>query len=227
VNTILWDGAGTLDCNIRSDGKVMTEDTNHKKDSRHQKLMARQKAAIDSAIAEANQERGIALLLTGDGKGKTTSAFGMIMRALGYGQRVGVVQFIKGTQLSGEEHFLWDRHPEVRFEQMATGFTWDTQDRQGDIAAAERTWAVAEDMLADEALDLVVLDELTYMLAFSYLDEARVLKAISERPREQSVVVTGRGGGSALRDIMDTVSEVKEVKHAYRAGLQARRGVDF
>lgn len=197
------------------------------KDERHKKAMQKQKTAVDSAIAAADIERGVAVLLTGDGKGKTSSAFGMVLRALGYGQTVGVVQFIKGEQLSGEEIYLRDHCPQVDFHQMGTGFTWDTQDRSADIAAAEQTWAEARRMLADPGFDLVVLDELTYMLAFKYLDEAEVLAALDQRPTEQSVVVTGRGGGSALRDVMDTVSEVREVKHAYRAGIRARRGVDY
>jgi len=201
--------------------------TSDKKTERHNKAMVKQKAAVDASIAAASNERGVAILLTGDGKGKTSSAFGMVMRALGYGHKVGVVQFIKGEQLSGEEIFLKEQRPDVAFYQMGTGFTWDTQDRSGDIAAAERTWAVAKEMLTDPSLDLVVLDEITYMLAFDYLPEADIIAAISQRPPEQSVVVTGRGGGSALREIMDTVSEVKEIKHAFRAGITARRGVDF
>ena len=189
--------------------------------------MEKQKEHVDAAIAAADEERGVAVLLTGNGKGKTSSAFGMVMRALGYGQKVGVVQFIKGQQLSGEELYLRDRCPEVEFHQMGTGFTWDTQDRSGDIAAAEQTWAKAVPMLRDPSFDLVVLDELTYMLAFDYLPEDQVIEALVNRPREQSVVVTGRGGGAALRDVMDTVSEVKDVKHAYAAGIRARRGVDY
>jgi len=110
---------------------------------------------------------------------------------------------------------------------MGTGFTWNTQDRAGDVAAAEATWAEAARMLADPSYYLVVLDELTYMLSYKYLDEAKVLKALAERPREQSVVVTGRGGGAALRELADTVTEVKEIKHAYRAGIKARKGVDY
>ena len=203
----------------------MTTDT--ARDQKHQRAMAKQKSAVDAGIAAATEERGVAVLLTGDGKGKTSSAFGMVLRALGYGQQVAVIQFIKGVQLSGEEMYLRDQCPQVRFYQMGTGFTWDTQDRQADIAAAQTTWEVAREALQDESIDLVVLDEITYMLAFDYLLEAEVLAAIQERPNQQSVVVTGRGGGSALRDIMDTVSEVKEIKHAYRAGVSARRGVDY
>ena len=194
---------------------------------RHKRKMAKQKSQIDQGIAAAQQERGVLILLTGDGKGKSSSAFGMVMRSLGYGHKVGVVQFIKGVQLSGEEIFIRERHPEVELYQMATGFTWETQDKSGDIAAAETTWAVAERMLADASLNLVVLDELTYMLGFKYLDESRVLEALLKRPPEQSVVVTGRGGGSALQALADTVSEIKDIKHAYSSGIKARLGVDF
>ncbi|MGL4563991.1 MAG: cob(I)yrinic acid a,c-diamide adenosyltransferase, partial [Halioglobus sp.] len=168
------------------------------KDAKHKAAMQKQKASVDASIAAAELERGVAILLTGDGKGKSSSAFGMVMRALGYGQKVGVVQFIKGVQLSGEEIYLKQQCPQVAFYQMGTGFTWDTQDRSGDIAAAERTWAVAKPMLQDPAFDLVVLDELTYMIAFKYLPEEEILEAIRNRPPGQSVVVTGRGGGKAL-----------------------------
>ena len=197
------------------------------RDTKHNKAMAKQKAAVDEAISKADIERGVSVLLTGDGKGKTSSAFGMVIRALGYGQRVGIVQFIKGAQPSGEETFIKDHLPDVTLYQMGTGFTWDTQDRAGDIAAAERTWEQARGMLEDETYDLVVLDELTYMLAFDYLPERMVIDALTRRPAGQSVVVTGRGGGQALREAMDTVSEVKEIKHAYRAGIRARQGVDY
>ena len=200
---------------------------NNDKEARHNRAMEKQKAAVDAGVAAATTDRGVAVLLTGDGKGKTSSAFGMVLRALGYNQNVGVIQFIKGVQLSGEEHYLRDHCPDVEFYQMGTGFTWDTQDRSGDIAAAERTWEEAANMLANPKLDLVILDELTYMLAFNYLSEDTVLKAIKARPEHQSVVVTGRGGGSALRSVMDTVSEIKDVEHAYRAGIQARKGVDY
>lgn len=197
------------------------------KDAKHKAAMQKQKAKVDATIEAADTERGVAVLLTGDGKGKSSSAFGMVMRALGYGQKVAVIQFIKGEQLSGEEIYLKEHCPQVTFYQMGTGFTWDTQDRSADIAAAQRTWAVARPLLQDAGVDLVVLDELTYMIAFKYLDEAEIIAAIRDRPVNQSVVVTGRGGGKALQEIMDTVSEVKEIKHAYRAGIKARRGVDY
>ena len=198
-----------------------------KDEQRHKQKMQKQKKRIDASIAAANEDRGVLILLTGDGKGKTSSAFGMIMRALGYGYRVGVVQFIKGEQLSGEELFLKDVLQQVDFYQMGTGFTWDTQDRARDIEAAEKTWSVVEPMLSDNSYHLVILDEITYMLSFKYLDEERVVNALTARPRNQSVVLTGRGGGTAIREIADTVSEVREVRHAYNSGIKARRGVDF
>lgn len=189
--------------------------------------MEKQKQNVDASIAAASDERGVAILLTGNGKGKSSSAFGMVMRALGYGYKVAVVQFIKGEQLSGEEIYLKEHCPQVDFYQMGTGFTWDTQDREADIAAAEKTWAVAKPFLADASYHLVVLDELTYMLAYDYLNEEEVLDTLASRPENQSIVVTGRGGGKKLQEIMDTVSEVKEVKHAFNAGIAARKGVDF
>lgn len=197
------------------------------KAAKHKASMEKQKEQVDKSIAKADIERGVSILLTGNGKGKSSSAFGMVMRSLGYGYNVGIVQFIKGVQLSGEEIFIREKHPEVQFHQMGTGFTWDTQDRDSDIAAAEASWVHAERMLKDDSLHLVVLDELTYMLAYSYLNEETVLSAIRNRPESQSVVVTGRGGGKALREQMDTVSEINDIKHAYTAGIMARKGVDY
>ena len=196
-------------------------------DNKHKDAMKKQKEKVDSAIAAADTERGVGILLTGNGKGKSSSAFGMVMRALGYGHKVGVVQFIKGEQLSGEEVYLREHCPQVTFYQMGTGFTWDTQDKTADIVAAKKTWEIVAPMLVDASYDLVVLDELTYMIAYKYLDETMILEALAARPINQSVVVTGRGGGSGLQGIMDTVSEVKDIKHAYNAGIKARKGVDY
>ncbi len=197
------------------------------KDEKHKKSMQKQKENIDSSIEAASTEKGVFIVLTGNGKGKSSSAFGMVLRAMGYGHKIGVVQFIKGEQLSGEEIFIRDHCPEIFFYQMGTGFTWDTQDRSGDIEAAKRTWKQVLPLLQDSSYDLVVLDELTYMIAYKYLDEQMILDAIANRPANQSVVVTGRGGGNALQELADTVSEVKEVKHAYNAGIKARQGVDY
>jgi cob(I)alamin adenosyltransferase len=203
------------------------------KNSKHKKAMEKQKEKVDANIKKADEERGVMIVLTGNGKGKSSSAFGMVLRALGYDHKVGVVQFIKGVQLSGEEIFLKEKasllpsFEDEDFYQMGTGFTWNTQDRSSDIEAAERTWVVAERMLKDDRYNLVVLDELTYMIGYKYLDEERIINALKNRPREMSVVVTGRGGGSALQEIADTVSEIKDVKHAYKSGIKARIGVDF
>jgi cob(I)alamin adenosyltransferase len=193
----------------------------------HKKKMEKLKENIDASIVAANIERGVGILLTGNGKGKSSSAFGMVMRALGYDYKVGVVQFIKGQQLSGEEIFIREKCPSVTFHQMNTGFTWETQDRIADIAAAKKSWSVAKEMLKDDRYHLVVLDELTYMLSFKYLSEDRVLEALNNRPENQSVVVTGRGGGKALVEWADTVSEIKEIKHAYNEGIMARKGIDL
>lgn len=197
------------------------------KNSKHTAAMKKLKQKVDTAIADAQEERGIVLLLTGDGKGKSSSAFGMVLRSLGYGHKVGIVQFIKGEQLSGEELYVRNHLPELALHQMGTGFTWDTQDRSKDKQAAETTWLYAERLLQDPDVRLVVLDEITYMLAYQYLDEDRILNAIKQRPREQSVVMTGRGGGTALRELADTVSEIKDIKHAFRSGIKARTGVDL
>ena len=193
----------------------------------HKKKMEKLKKNIDASINAANKQRGIGILLTGNGKGKSTSAFGMVIRSLGYNHKVGIVQFIKGQQLSGEEIYIRDKCPSVTFYQMSTGFTWETQDRSIDIAAAEKSWSLAKKMLQDDNYDLVVLDELTYMLSFKYLDEGKIIQALKNRPIHQSVVVTGRGGGAALKDWADTVSEIKATKHAYNQGIMARKGVDL
>ena len=196
-------------------------------DNPHKRKMEKLKKNIDASINAANRQRGIGILLTGNGKGKSTSAFGMVIRSLGYNHKVGIVQFIKGQQLSGEEIYIRDKCPSVTFHQMSTGFTWETQDRSIDIAAAEKSWSKAEKMLKDDNYDLIVLDELTYMLSFKYLDEDKIIHALKHRPIHQSVVVTGRGGGTALKSWADTVSEIKATKHAYNQGIMARKGVDL
>ncbi len=188
--------------------------------------MARKKAVIDASIARAAQEKGLLLVLTGNGKGKSSSAFGMVGRSLGHGMKVGVCQFLKSRTDTGEEAFF-SRDPKVEWQVLGDGFTWETQNREQDIATSARGWAVAQRMLADPSYGLVVLDELTYLLNYGYLDADQVLDDIAARPAMQHVVVTGRAASEALRDLADTVSEIADVKHAYREGIKAQQGIDW
>ena len=188
--------------------------------------MAKKKALIDAAIVRADDEKGLLLVLTGNGKGKSSSAFGMVARALGHGMKVGVAQFIKARTDTGEEAFF-SRQPGVEWRVLGDGFTWDTQNLDQDIASARRGWEVARRMLADPGLDLVVLDELTYLLSYGWLDCAAVLADIAARPPMQHVVVTGRAAPAALLEAADTVSELLDVKHAWRAGVKAQKGIDL
>lgn len=194
---------------------------------RHAERMQRKKAVVDAGIERAQEERGIVVLITGNGKGKSTSAFGTLYRALGYGHQAGVVQFIKGTQASGEIIYLKQHAPQVAYHAMATGFTWDTQNWDADKAAADEAWLHAARMLKDERLNLVLLDELTYMLKYNYLDAAMVIEAIRARPAGQSVLITGRAAKPELVELADTVSEIADVKHAYKAGVKAQAGIDY
>ena len=196
------------------------------RDARHKRAMQRKKARVDERIASATEDRGLLLVLTGNGKGKSSSAFGMLARGVGHGLRCAVVQFIKGTWECGEQ-MLFAGNPLVEFHVMGTGFTWETQDRQTDIAAAEQTWRKAEALLADEATALVILDELTYMLTYGYLHKDQVLTALRERPARQHVVVTGRNAARELLELADTVSEIKEVRHAFNHGVKAQKGLDY
>ena len=193
---------------------------------RHATRMAKKKAVIDANIAKADQEKGLLLVLTGNGKGKSSSAFGMVARALGHGMKVGVAQFIKARTDTGEEAFF-SKQPGVEWHVLGEGFTWDTQNLERDIATAKQGWAIAQKMLADPGIGLVVLDELTYLLKYGWLDVARVINDIAARPTMQHVVVTGRAAPQALLDAADTVSEIADVKHAYRAGIKAQAGVDL
>jgi cob(I)alamin adenosyltransferase len=192
---------------------------------KHKIKSQKHKEKVDAGIARAQEERGIVLLITGNGKGKSTAGFGVVSRSVGHGYKAAVVQFIKGTWDCGERNLL--EQNDVPFSVMATGFTWDTQDRESDIAAATEVWQEAKKYLADPQYHVVLLDELTYMLGYKYLDKQEVLQAITNRPAEQSVVITGRGAIAELRDIADTVSEIKDIKHAYKAGIKARKGIDW
>jgi len=193
----------------------------------HTAKMKKIKAAMDKRIADANIERGVVVLITGNGKGKSSSGFGMVVRALGHGFKAGVVQFIKQANSCGEQLYLASREPKLQQYAMDTGFTWDTQDKKADIAAAKKTWAEAEKMLKDPSLSLVLLDELTYMISYSYLSEKKIISAIKKRPKMQHVVITGRGASEALIALADTASEIVEIKHAFKAGVKAQKGVEY
>ena len=196
------------------------------RDARHRQRMQRKKTVVDGKIAAAETERGVLLVLTGNGKGKSSSAFGMVARALGHGMKVGVVQFIKGKFSTGEETFF-RRFPEVHYHVMGEGYPWETQDRERDVRAATAAWAVAQRMLADASCELVVLDELNIALKHRYLDLAQVVADLQARPAMQHAVVTGRGAPQALIDAADTVTEMNVVKHAFQQGIRAQKGVEL
>ena len=200
--------------------------TSEERAIRHKKAMQRKKEYIDGRIAEATIDKGLMVVLTGNGKGKSTSAFGMLARSVGHGLRCGVIQFIKGQWDCGEQ-MLFGEHPQVEFHVMNTGFTWDTQDREGDIAAAEATWENAARLLQDAETDVVILDELTYMLTYGYLDKEAVLKALESRPANQHVIVTGRSAAKELIEIADTVTELGDTKHAFYSGVKVQKGIDY
>ncbi|WP_236208499.1 cob(I)yrinic acid a,c-diamide adenosyltransferase [Pseudomonas tohonis] len=197
------------------------------RDARHKARMQRKKALIDEKIAQAQDEYGLLLVHTGNGKGKSSSAFGMVARALGHGVKVGVVQFIKGGMSTGEEAFFRRFPDEVAYHVMGEGYTWDTQDRQRDIDKAQQAWAVAAQLLNDPQVGLVVLDELNIALKHGYLDLETVLRDIESRPELQHVVATGRGAPQGLIDAADTVTEMSLVKHAFKSGVKAQKGVEF
>ncbi|WP_010324881.1 cob(I)yrinic acid a,c-diamide adenosyltransferase [Marinobacterium stanieri] len=206
----------------------MSDDPNHdeSRDERHKARMERKKAVVDQAIARADRDQGVLLVLTGNGKGKSSSAFGMLARALGHGMQVGVVQFIKGSFSTGEEAFF-RRYPEVRYHVMGEGFTWETQDRERDVEAAAAAWEKARELLADPEVSLVVLDELNIALKYQYVDLDELLTALKNRPAMQHVVVTGRGAPQALIEAADTVTEMQVVKHAFKDGIRAQKGVEL
>ena len=196
------------------------------RNERHKKAMQRKKAHVDKRIAEATTDKNLLLVLTGNGKGKSSSAFGMLARSVGHGMKCAVVQFIKGQWDCGE-HANFAEHPLVDFHVMNTGFTWETQDRSKDITAAEQTWVKAEEFLTDSSYELVILDELTYMLTYGYLEKSRILKAIKNRPKNQHAVVTGRNASKELISLADTVSEINNTKHAFDSGIKVQKGIDY
>ncbi len=193
---------------------------------RHLKRTQRHKKVVDEKISQAQEDRGVIVVNTGNGKGKSSSAFGMVIRALGHDMRVGIVQFIKGAASTGEETFL-RRIPEVDFYVMGEGFTWETQDKERDIKAAEAGWQRSKQLLSSDAFKLVVLDEINIALKLRYIAIADVIEALQQRPREQHVVLTGRAAPAELLATADTVTEMKMLKHAFQTGVMAQKGIEL
>lgn len=197
-------------------------------EERHRERMQRKKELIDRRIAHATIDRGVLVVNTGNGKGKSSSGFGMLARSLGHGFRCGVVQFIKGSFSTGEEAFFRRFEGDgLDYHVMGEGFTWETQDKARDVAAAQAAWAIAERMLTDEAYDFVLLDELNIALVKQYVSVEQVLSAVASRPPRQHVVITGRGAPAELVEVADTVTEMRVVKHAFQAGIKAQQGIEL
>ena len=207
----------------------MSEDTRDAEaiNREHNEKAARRKAAKEKILATKTEERGLVIVHTGTGKGKSTAAFGLVLRCLGHGMRVGIVQFVKGAWATGERTVL-ARFPDlVTMRAMGEGFTWETQDRARDIAAARAAWEAAKAMLADPAYRLILLDELNIVLRYDYLPVEEVVAALKGKPRDLHVVVTGRNAKPELIEIADLVTEMKLVKHPFRAGVKAQAGIEF
>ncbi|MBE3703567.1 cob(I)yrinic acid a,c-diamide adenosyltransferase [Vibrio parahaemolyticus] len=195
------------------------------KEARHKARQQKVKEQVDAKIAAAQKEKGLLLIITGNGKGKSTSGFGTIARAVGHGLTCSVAQFIKGTWDNGERNLL--EKLGVEFQVMATGFTWETQTKTADTEAAQLVWKECKRMLQDDSINVILFDELTYMVSYGYIDLDEVVEALNNRPKMQSVVITGRGAHRTLIEMADTVSEVKNVKHAFESGVKALKGVDW
>jgi len=199
--------------------------TTENKQEKHQQRQQKLKEKVDARIAAATEDKGLVLVITGNGKGKSTSGFGTVARAVGHGFNAAVVQFIKGTWDCGERNLL--EHHGVPFFVMNTGFTWETQNKEADTKAAQAVWQDAKKLLADPSVDVVLLDEITYMVSYHYIDVDEVEQAIINRPEGQHVVITGRGCHRRLIELADTVSEVQSIKHAFESGVKAQKGIDW
>jgi len=201
--------------------------SDNEREARHKARMQRKKALMDDKIAQSQQERGLLLINTGNGKGKSSAAFGLLARALGHDMQVAVVQFIKGAASTGEERFFRRFPEQVRYYVMGEGFTWETQDRQRDAEQAQQAWAIARSLLQDQSLQLIVLDELNIALKHGYLALEPILADLQARPTHQHVVITGRGAPAALIEAADTVTEMALVKHAFKDGVKAQPGIEY
>ena len=192
----------------------------------HEERMTAKKVVIDARIAKATEERGVTILLRGNGKGKSSSAFGTMMRSLGHGKKAAVVQFVKGRVETGEYKFFKD-YPGLDWHVMGHGFTWETQDKSNDIAAAEKAWEITKGLLQDPSIDMLVLDEMAYVFKYNYLPLEPVLEALANRPHHQTVMITGRVMPEALVEYADTISTVKDDGHAFRIGVKAQAGIEY
>ena len=195
-------------------------------DDKYKERMATKKAHIDARIAKATEERGVLIVLTGNGKGKSSSAFGTMARSVGHGKKCAVIQFIKGRQETGEYKFFRD-HNQVDWHIMGHGFTWETQDKEKDRLAARKAWAVAEEYLQNQDYDLLIFDELGYMFKYGHLDAEAAAQAIKHRPKHQNVMVTGRTMALPIQEVADTISIVHDERHAFRLGVKAQEGIEF
>ena len=196
------------------------------KEQKHIERQKKIKANVDQRVAQATEERGVFVVITGNGKGKSTSGFGTVLRAIGHGQKAGVVQFIKGSKWEcGEMNIL--KQFDVQHHVMGTGFTWETQNTETDTIAAKVAWKKSKEMLSDETLDIVLLDEMTYMVKYGYIDLDDIIEALNNRPKMQHVLITGRACHRRLIELADTVSEVQPIKHAFKAGIKAQKGLDW
>ena len=195
------------------------------KQKNHKERMQKTKERVDAEIESAQDERGLLIVITGNGKGKSTSGFGTIARAVGHGLKAAVVQYIKGSWACGERELL--ANAGVEFHVMNTGFTWNTQDKEKDIAAAQRVWQETKRLLTDNSVAVLLLDEITYMVSYKYIDLDEVISALKNRPAMQHVIITGRSCHRSLIELADTVSEVQSVKHAFDSGVKAQKGIDW
>jgi cob(I)alamin adenosyltransferase len=196
-------------------------------DRRHAEKMAKRKAARTKMLATKTEERGLLIVHTGLGKGKSTAAFGMAMRAIGHGMKIGIVQFVKGVWSSGERGVLEKFPDQVTIKILGEGFTWDTQDRQRDLRAARAAWDAAKDLISDKSFRLIILDELNIVLRYDYLPLDEVIETLKAKPRDLHLVVTGRNAKPELIEAADLVTEMTMVKHPFRSGVKAQKGIEF
>ena len=210
-----------------SDTKPKDQMNDEELDARHAEKMRRKKQARDKILATKTIEKGLVIVHTGKGKGKSTAAFGMVFRALGHGFKVGIVQFVKGVWETGERTVLDNYADLVTIKAMGEGFTWDTQDRQRDISAARTAWETAKEMIADTSYKMVLLDELNIVLRYGYLEVEEVIEVLKSKPEDTHVIITGRNAKDELIEVADLVTEMTQIKHPFRSGVKAQVGIEF